>query len=185
VPRQYNGCDCGVFACRYTYGIYQLACSKQITYEISDGKFITDSNEFKFNGNDIDRIRMEMKTLIQRLTHVYTPWKKLQVETETAAKLAAKTAKASRKRKTLANAATSADTDQTPLIQPITEPSIKETLLDSSPSASSSKLPMEGVGGVSTRPPLRKSTRLVTTRPSQNAVPTVTGSSGTKRKAIE
>ena len=58
---------------------------------------ITESPEFDFDMNDIDRIREEMKTLIQELSKVYAPWKQEQdrkEKEEKSAKRAAKAAKA-------------------------------------------------------------------------------------------
>jgi Ulp1 family protease len=61
VPYQDNGWDCGVFVCRYGFAMYQLRDKKFSYREVMEGKtpfsaLITNSTEFNFDMNDIDRI---------------------------------------------------------------------------------------------------------------------------------
>jgi hypothetical protein len=51
------------------------------------GGLITDSPEFEFDMEDIARIREEIRRLIERLSHLYTFWKKTEEETEKKARL--------------------------------------------------------------------------------------------------
>jgi hypothetical protein len=83
VPYQNNCSDCGVFVCRYAYAMYELARRTPITCAFArDLGQLTDSDEFDFCMMDIARIREEMKTLIRRLTNVYTPWKEAELQRE-------------------------------------------------------------------------------------------------------
>jgi hypothetical protein len=84
VPIQDNSWDCGVFVCMYSYGIYLLRhCffTYLDTNAFAKGgktpfqELITESAEFTFGMPDIARIRLEMKTLIERLSGVYLPFK--------------------------------------------------------------------------------------------------------------
>jgi asparagine synthase (glutamine-hydrolysing) len=95
VPYQRNGWDCGVFICRYAYGLYLLRREPfsfgQTDLRSSKRKdrfrlLITENDAFKFNGDDIQRIRTEIKTLIENLSIVYASVKKSDREAkETAA----------------------------------------------------------------------------------------------------
>jgi hypothetical protein len=83
VPFQNNGWDCGVFVCRYAQSLFRLRDRKFSYADASDeGKLnctfkrmITDSPEFDFGMNDISRLRKELMILIERLSHIYVPWK--------------------------------------------------------------------------------------------------------------
>jgi hypothetical protein len=76
--RQVNGCDCGVFLCRFAYGMYQLrdrefTCA-EAGLEEGGGPFrelITRSEAFKFDLDDFARFRTDVKTLIDRLTALF------------------------------------------------------------------------------------------------------------------
>lgn len=73
VPYQTNSCDCGVFVCRYAYGLYLLR-NQTFTFEDQNDNFrkaITDNPAFQFDMDDIARIRGEMRTLIGKLTKEY------------------------------------------------------------------------------------------------------------------
>jgi hypothetical protein len=86
VPYQDNSCDCGVFVCRYAYGMYRLR-AMPFTYEavtaaegadttvISFEGIITNNPAFEFNRKDVSRIRKEIMSLIERLSNIYTRWK--------------------------------------------------------------------------------------------------------------
>jgi hypothetical protein len=79
--------------------MYEVARRTKITFGDNHG-VISDSEEFDFDMDDIARIREEMKTLIQNLSRLYTPWKAEEVrkeKEEKAARKAAKMAAASRK----------------------------------------------------------------------------------------
>lgn len=81
VPLQNNGWDCGVFVCRYAYGMYRLS-EAEFTYELAELKgndnelgfpnFITKSDAFDFNMEDIGRIRLNFQILIQKLFSIYS-----------------------------------------------------------------------------------------------------------------
>jgi len=73
IPYQTNSCDCGVFVCRYAYGLYLLR-NQTFTFEDQNDNFrkaITDNPAFQFDMDDIARIREEMRTLIVKLTKEY------------------------------------------------------------------------------------------------------------------
>jgi hypothetical protein len=72
-------------------------------------EFITESDEFNFGMPDIERLRVEMKTLIQRLSRLYLPWKE-EVDREEKAEKAEKR-KAAMEAKLEAAAAEAAKTD--------------------------------------------------------------------------
>jgi hypothetical protein len=84
VPLQNNGWDCGVFVCRYAYGLYRLS-EAEFTYELAELKgndnelgfpnLITKSEFFSFDMEDIVRIRVNFQKLIQRLCPIYSSWK--------------------------------------------------------------------------------------------------------------
>lgn len=56
--------------------------------------FITQNDLFDFDMKDIDRIRLDFKGLIQRLSKLYIPWKEAEDRKERNAKLARKKARA-------------------------------------------------------------------------------------------
>ena len=78
VPYQDNSWDCGVFVCRYAYGLY-LMRNKRITYRTAGVEdkppylcdLISKSPEFDFDMEDIARVREELKKLIQNLSSGY------------------------------------------------------------------------------------------------------------------
>ena len=88
MPLQANGFDCGVFVCRYAYAMMKLR-NKRFTYKECgvrvDGKrkgafqkLITESEAFVFGPQDIDRLRGEIRTLVQNLSDMFATWKKEQ-----------------------------------------------------------------------------------------------------------
>ena len=89
VPYQDNSWDCGVFVCRYAYGLYLLR-NHVITYgDLGNSKrpfreLITNSEEFDFDSEDIVRLRGVLKILIGRLSTMYLKWKKAKDEQEKA-----------------------------------------------------------------------------------------------------
>eukprot|EP00804_Cyclotella_cryptica_P023147 CCRYP_000358-RA/>CCRYP_000358-RA protein AED:0.01 eAED:0.01 QI:1097/1/1/1/0.75/0.66/9/214/1028 len=88
VPYQENGCDCGVFVCRYAYNLYTMRSEKFTRSGIRD-KFkhlITDGPAFQFNMDDIARIREELKTLVDALAGLYSKFKREEKELKMAAK---------------------------------------------------------------------------------------------------
>jgi hypothetical protein len=94
VPYQDNGCDCGVFVCRYAYSLYTMR-HQRFTRDDYDEKqpflsLITRGPAFQFDMSDIDRIRGEISTLIDKLSELYLPLLKEQVEAARAAKRSAK-----------------------------------------------------------------------------------------------
>jgi len=85
VPRQPNTWDCGVYVCRYVFGLLHL-CRRQFSYRDAGisaikkhmyhenplfPKFITDSVEFQFDQEDVVRMRIETKILIENLSTLY------------------------------------------------------------------------------------------------------------------
>jgi len=85
---QKNGCDCGVFVCRYALGMFKLRHFEFTNDEAgfrkgSDSnhagnrrhlpfsKLITNGEEFNFDCDDIHRIRIEYQTLIKNLHPLY------------------------------------------------------------------------------------------------------------------
>jgi len=70
VPQQNNGCDCGVFVCRYAYNMVVLMRNQHFTWSDIDAQ-ITNSPEFQFGMRDIPRIRREIGELIDNLSLVY------------------------------------------------------------------------------------------------------------------
>jgi len=85
-PRQNNDFDCGVFVCRFAYGIFQLRHlkftyrdagimnknkEKSITDKEVFSNLITNGSHFKFNGVDIQRIRNDFHYLIENLAPFY------------------------------------------------------------------------------------------------------------------
>lgn len=93
VPCQNNTWDCGVFVSRYAYAIYELR-NRSFTYGdaglVGSGRnqgrrgifkdLISDSAEFNFNMDDIGRFRLEFRTLVERLSTVYSKFKKQEAE---------------------------------------------------------------------------------------------------------
>lgn len=79
VPYQDNSWDCGVFVCRYAYSVYCLRneefCRNEDWYE----RDLTSRREFKFDMVDIERLRENIRVLIQRLSKIYIPWKEDQL----------------------------------------------------------------------------------------------------------
>jgi Ulp1 family protease len=90
---QDNGCDCGVFVCRYALGMFKLrhfeftndeagfrkgsdsnhTCNRRhITRRnLPLSNLITNGGEFNFDCGDIHRIRIEYQTLIKNLYPLY------------------------------------------------------------------------------------------------------------------
>ena len=94
VPYQDNGCDCGVFVCRYAYNLYMMRHQKftRMDYEERPPftSKITRSPAFQFDMSDIDRIREEIATLIDNLSK---PFLKCLDEQNKAAREAKRVAK--------------------------------------------------------------------------------------------
>jgi Ulp1 family protease len=65
VPLQDNGCDCGVFVCRYAYSLYVMRDQVFDSVGINDAfqTLITNRPAFKFNKKDIARMREDMRSL--------------------------------------------------------------------------------------------------------------------------
>jgi hypothetical protein len=80
IPYQDNGCDCGVFVCRYAYNLFQMRSNCFSQFDIVDDcrDLFEDSGLFEFNMADIARIRKEMERLIENLSNVYRRMKKLE-----------------------------------------------------------------------------------------------------------
>jgi hypothetical protein len=84
VPKQLNSWDCGVFVCRYAYSMLLLR-HNEFTFSGSDNargkccmtsfKNLIKSDAFRFNLDDIARLRDEIRTLIERLSELYLDWK--------------------------------------------------------------------------------------------------------------
>merc|ERR1712194_416627 len=73
IPYQENGCDCGVFVCRYAYSLFLMRNDK-FTWGGGCERFltlITKGPAFQFDMSDIARIREEMGILIYNLSIQY------------------------------------------------------------------------------------------------------------------
>jgi len=98
VPYQDNGWDCGVFVCRYAFGIlclrekkFALKAYRDHTVKKKHMKAlleieITKSDEFNFNMDDISRLRKEFADLIDKLSDMYREKEKLRIEHKRRAK---------------------------------------------------------------------------------------------------
>lgn len=83
IPYQNNGWDCGVFVCRYAFGVmalrnvnFHIKKSKDAKHRKQETKrllkeIITEGNEFAFDMSDIERLRREFATLIDKLSDMY------------------------------------------------------------------------------------------------------------------
>jgi len=75
VPYQDNGCDCGVFVCRYAYNLYMMRHQKFTKRDYKERppftSKITRSPAFQFDMSDIARIREEIATLIDNLSKLF------------------------------------------------------------------------------------------------------------------
>eukprot|EP00531_Pseudo-nitzschia_arenysensis_P017418 CAMPEP_0116119764 /NCGR_PEP_ID=MMETSP0329-20121206/2819_1 /TAXON_ID=697910 /ORGANISM="Pseudo-nitzschia arenysensis, Strain B593" /LENGTH=1105 /DNA_ID=CAMNT_0003613495 /DNA_START=267 /DNA_END=3584 /DNA_ORIENTATION=+ len=112
VPRQNNGSDCGVFVCRYAFAMFQLRDRKFSRRDATLGEpndnerksrkktrshrsqafveLITNGKEFDFDVDDIQRIRLDFKTLIKQLHPLYQAVKEGKIKAEKEEKLARK-----------------------------------------------------------------------------------------------
>jgi hypothetical protein len=66
VPQQKNGFDCGLYVCRYAYGIFKLR--EQVT---SITNLIHTSEHFQFNQQVINQFRTQLGKLLDKLSNVY------------------------------------------------------------------------------------------------------------------
>ena len=75
VPYQENGCDCGVFVCRYAYNLYTIRHQKFTLLGMRETpqflSRITRGAAFQFDMSDIARIREEIGVLIDHLSKHY------------------------------------------------------------------------------------------------------------------
>ena len=81
IPHQDNGCDCGVFVCRYAYNLFQMRNENLFSqFDMVDAcsDLFGDSGLFEFGMKDIARIRVEMERLIRNLSKVYLQKQKLE-----------------------------------------------------------------------------------------------------------
>jgi hypothetical protein len=88
VPYQENGCDCGVFVCRYAYNLYTMRDHVFFRSEMVN-KFktlITNGPAFQFGMEDIARIREEFKDLVNSLKKLYLEFKQKEKEQKLEAK---------------------------------------------------------------------------------------------------
>lgn len=83
IPYQDNGWDCGVFVCKYAHALYMLRNENYFRKDVAFVEDIESCREFDFGMNDIERLRDNMKTLTERLSKVYMPWKKEQDRNKT------------------------------------------------------------------------------------------------------
>ena len=79
VPYQVNGCDCGVFVCRYAYNLFLMRHLKftweDITQKPPFKTLFTKGSAFRFGMSDIARMRGEMERLIHNLSKIYLAMK--------------------------------------------------------------------------------------------------------------
>lgn len=101
VPYQDNGCDCGVFVCRYAYSLFVMRGSDFTLGDMDErptfNSLITRGVAFQFDQSDIPRIRKEIASLIDNLSDVYLPIRKEQEDAEKRAKAAEKKARRNKK----------------------------------------------------------------------------------------
>mmetsp|Transcript_2711 Transcript_2711/g.5860 ORF Transcript_2711/g.5860 Transcript_2711/m.5860 type:complete len:1453 (-) Transcript_2711:112-4470(-) len=78
VPRQRNGCDCGVFVCRYAYGVYKLADLSLTRAAVMSDDGVPfrdlihrDQGLFDFDSDTIKKMRADFMTLLGRLSGKY------------------------------------------------------------------------------------------------------------------
>jgi Ulp1 family protease len=81
---QDNTVDCGVFVCRYAYNLYTM---RNRTFPRSQLKkrfkdLITNAPAFKFDMEDIARIRDEFTSLVNALSELYKEFKPKDNEKE-------------------------------------------------------------------------------------------------------
>jgi hypothetical protein len=86
VPYQSNGCDCGVFVCRYAYNLYLMRHKRFYWVDYTErpkfNTLITKGPAFQFDKCDMNRIRGEISTLINRLSKLYLLMLKEQEKAE-------------------------------------------------------------------------------------------------------
>eukprot|EP00588_Corethron_pennatum_P034698 CAMPEP_0194346062 /NCGR_PEP_ID=MMETSP0171-20130528/105212_1 /TAXON_ID=218684 /ORGANISM="Corethron pennatum, Strain L29A3" /LENGTH=1294 /DNA_ID=CAMNT_0039113135 /DNA_START=141 /DNA_END=4027 /DNA_ORIENTATION=+ len=72
VPYQDNAWDCGVFVCRYAYGLFKERnnpiCKRDLNRK---NNFITESKYFEFDMTDIAKMREDLKNLIEDISKIY------------------------------------------------------------------------------------------------------------------
>jgi Ulp1 family protease len=80
VPTQDNGCDCGVFVCRYAYSLYIMRDQVFDLAGIKNNfrKMITDGPAFNFNNKDIARMREDMRSLFKSLNKLYVETREVE-----------------------------------------------------------------------------------------------------------
>ena len=73
VPYQDNSWDCGVFVCRYAFALYQKRLSHITRGDTKNNfnDFITMSEHFDFNMENIAKWRKEMEELLTILIKIY------------------------------------------------------------------------------------------------------------------
>ena len=72
VSQQINNHDCVVGIYRYTYNMYLMRNRLFTKLDIDTHfKFISDSTELKFTGDDIKRIRQQLHELVQTMSILY------------------------------------------------------------------------------------------------------------------
>ena len=92
VPYQNNGCDCGVFVCRYAFSLLRLR-NVEFKFDTTGYKnynkasktlpkiletLITHSEAFRFQSEDMIRLRSEFAKLIDNLSDMYKKEKELE-----------------------------------------------------------------------------------------------------------
>jgi hypothetical protein len=95
-PQQTNGCDCGVFVCRYAYAMLRLRHNTFSWTEANANdpknsfpELITGSEEFNFDMADIADFRDEIAMLVKGLSTYYEYWKKERTSKKNAKALVA------------------------------------------------------------------------------------------------
>ena len=82
VPTQKNGCDCGVFMCRYAYSMY-VTRHLPFTKDDIDDKCrsrITENQAFQFGMKEMTRLRENMSEIILKLSPIYLEALKIDKE---------------------------------------------------------------------------------------------------------
>jgi Ulp1 protease family, C-terminal catalytic domain len=137
VPYQNNSCDCGVFVCRYAYSVYALRGRDFRRNKQWFAEDLTRIEPFRFNMEDIARLRRDIKTLIQGLSGIFLPWKNEQQNS--LKKQAIRHANESRRRAVVANEAN--DRPPSALPDSVTEAISKERRDMTTPAATNGSSP--------------------------------------------